>query len=426
MSEQSSNSISIPSSEDSVSWGMRFARNALAYKLEKIVYGKITLIDPFGEQTFGALNDTCDLHAHVRVRDMNFYADILWGGSIGAAESYMRDEWSCHDLTTLMRIMVLNMKVLDEMEVGLASFTGVIQRIGHAFRRNTLRGSRKNIAEHYDLSNELFQTFLDPTMMYSSAIFESPEMSLEDASLNKLNRICQKLDLQPTDHLLEIGTGWGGFALFAAQHYGCQVTTITISKNQFELAQQRVEQAGLSDQIHVLLEDYRNMEGGSFDKLVSIEMIEAVGANYYHDYFRQCSRLLKPEGMMLIQAITIDDRQYDIARRSVDFIQRYIFPGGCLPAISTITSVMKKSTDLRLYHMEDIGPHYAETLKRWRDTFFENIETVRKLGYGDEFIRMWEYYLCYCEGGFAERSIGCMQLLFTKPLNRRQSFVPPL
>jgi cyclopropane-fatty-acyl-phospholipid synthase len=288
----------------------------------------------------------------------------------------------------------------------------------HWLNRNTEQGSRKNIAAHYDLGNDMFQLFLDPTMMYSSAIFARDDMALEQASLHKLERICQKLQLSPADHVVEIGTGWGGFAMYAASHYGCKVTTTTISQAQYDLAQQRVAAAGLGDKINILLTDYRELEG-QYDKLVSIEMIEAVGYQFYDTYFAQCARLLKPEGMMLLQAITIADQRYDAARRSVDFIQRYIFPGSCIPSVTAMLQSITRATDMRLFDLEDIGPHYARTLAEWRHNFFRNEAAIRALGYPDEFIRMWEFYLCYCEGGFAERALGDVHMLLVKPENRR-------
>jgi cyclopropane-fatty-acyl-phospholipid synthase len=251
--------------------------------------------------------------------------------------------------------------------------------------------------------------------MYSSAIFKNADESLEKASENKMDRICRKLELRPQDHLLEIGTGWGGFAIHAARNYGCQVTTTTISEEQFQLARKRVEESGLQDRVEVLKEDYRNLNG-QYDKLVSIEMIEAVGHHFLQSYFQKCSALLKKDGMLLLQAITIDDRRYHQASKTVDFIQRYIFPGGCLPSISVMAEHLRESTDLCIYHLEDITQHYVTTLKRWRESFFANLDQVRDQGFSDEFVRMWEYYLCYCEGGFKERAIGTVHLVATKPL----------
>ncbi|MGD2113022.1 MAG: cyclopropane-fatty-acyl-phospholipid synthase family protein, partial [Gammaproteobacteria bacterium] len=292
----------------------------------------------------------------------------------------------------------------------------LLQRLLH---RNTLRGSRRNIEAHYDLGNDLFELFLDETMMYSCGIFTRPGATLQEASEAKLDAICRKLQLGPDDHVLEIGTGWGGFALHAARHYGCRVTTTTISRQQYEHAAQRIRAAGLEDRITLLFDDYRLLEG-SYDKLVSIEMIEAIGHRNFNTYFRKCSELLKPDGMMLLQSITIADQRYAQARNAIDFIQRYIFPGGCLPSNAALAGAVAGSTDMRIFDLQDIGPHYATTLRHWRKRFLSRIEQVRRLGYPERFIRMWEYYLCYCEGGFRQQSIGTVQLLLTRPGTLRQ------
>ncbi len=394
------------------------AERALRSRLAGLAHGQLTLIDAGNAERYGRPGGGSDLHATVRVHDPRFYSEIAFGGSIGAGEAYMQGYWSTDDLTALMRILLQNRAVLEGLETGLARFTAPLQKALHWMARNTHGGSRRNIAAHYDLGNDFFALFLDPTMMYSSGVFERADNTLEEASLAKLDRICRKLELKPGDHVLEIGTGWGGFALHAARKYGCRVTTTTISRRQYELAEQRIRAAGLADRITLLLEDYRDL-GGQYDKLVSIEMIEAVGHDYYDTYFRKCSGLLKPEGMMLLQGITIADRQYEQARRSVDFIQRHIFPGSCIPSVSALTASISRASDLRLFHLDDIGPHYATTLRRWRDNFFANIDAVKALGYPDSFIRMWDFYLCYCEGGFAERAIGDVQMLLVKPGCRR-------
>ena len=259
-------------------------------------------------------------------------------------------------------------------------------------------------------------------MMYSAAIFESIDCSLQAASLKKLKIICDKLDLKPTDHVVEIGTGWGGFAIYAAKNYGCKVTTTTISQQQYDEAKLRVKAENLEDKITLLLNDYRDLQG-QFDKLVSIEMIEAVGHQFYDIYFAKVSSLLKPDGLALIQAITIADQRFEAAKNSVDFIQRYIFPGSNIPSNTAMLQSITKTTDMRLFDCEDIGPHYATTLRKWRENFFANIVHVRQLGYSEEFIRMWEFYLCYCEGGFAERALGDVHLLLAKPENRRSTFI---
>jgi cyclopropane-fatty-acyl-phospholipid synthase len=317
-----------------------------------------------------------------------------------------------------VRLFVLNLDALDGLEGGLARFTSPLRKAIHALRRNSRNGSRRNIAAHYDLGNDFFRLMLDDTLMYSAATFEHAGQSLYDAQIARLDHICRKLELKPDDHLLEIGTGWGGLALHAARNYGCRVTTTTISREQWKLARERVHEAGLEQRVEVLCEDYRDLTG-TYDKLVSIEMIEAIGHQYYDTYFKRCSELLTPRGAMLLQAITIADQRYEQARRSVDFIQRYIFPGSCIPSVSALTSSIARASDLRVFDLADIGPHYATTLAHWRQNFRANLPRIRALGYDENFIRMWEYYLCYCEGGFAERVLGDVQMLLVKPGNRR-------
>lgn len=397
-------------------WVASFAKSQILRHLANLKIGHLTLID--GKDTYSHGNETHELHGTIYVHDPRFYGEIAFGGSIGAGEAYMLGYWSSDNLTNVVRLMCLNQTVMDNLEGGYEWLTKPIMRMMHWLNSNTTEGSRKNIAAHYDLGNEMFQLFLDPTMMYSSAIFSKDTKNLQQASELKLKTICDKLDIKPTDHIVEIGTGWGGFAIYAATHYGCKVTTTTISEQQYRLAKERVASAGLSDKVTLLLEDYRHLDG-QFDKLVSIEMIEAVGYQFYDVYFSKISSLLKPEGLALIQAITIVDQRYEIAKKSVDFIQRYIFPGSCIPSVSVMLNSITQNTDLRLYDLEDIGPHYAKTLRKWRENFFDNITNVRKLKYSEEFIKMWEFYLCYCEGGFEERALGDVHLLLAKPDNRR-------
>lgn len=370
---------------------------------------------------FGHQADHTDLVADIYVHDAQLYSDVIFGGSVGAGEAYMSGFWSTPNLTQVTRLFVRNIDALDAMD-SKQSFVGqYLLKIFHWFNRNTKEGSRKNISAHYDLGNDFFRLFLDKTMMYSAAIYPTPEASLAEASLYKLQRVCEKLQLSPDDHLLEIGTGWGGMAIYAAQHYGCRVTTTTISREQRDYALAKVADAGLSDHITVLFDDYRDLQG-QFSKLVSIEMIEAVGHEHYDQYFSTCSRLLAPNGLMLLQAITIADQRYDMARKTVDFIQRYIFPGGSLPSIAVISDFAKRKTDMNILHIEDIGEHYAQTLKQWREAFNDKLEAVRAQGFDERFIRMWEFYLCYCEGGFIERSIGTAQVLLAKPHYRSGYF----
>jgi cyclopropane-fatty-acyl-phospholipid synthase len=342
------------------------------------------------------------------------YRQILTGGTIAAGETYIHGAWSSPDPVAVTRLFSANMATMASMESGQSLMVRLGLKLAHHLNRNTREGSRKNIAAHYDLGNDFFRLFLDPTMMYSSALFREQDVSLEEASIAKLDEICVQLELSEEDHLLEIGTGWGGMAIHAARHYGCRVTTTTISREQYEYASALVEEAGLQDRITVLCEDYRNLTG-RYDKLVSIEMIEAVGHQFYSNYFRCCSQLLQPGGRMVIQAITMSDQRYRQARDSVDFIKRYIFPGGCLPSIAVISDHLARDTDMQMVHLRDITPDYALTLAHWRERFMNRLDDVRAMGFDEQFIRMWEFYLAYCEGGFRERIIGTVQLAFAKP-----------
>ncbi len=401
----------------------RFLRQRLFERLAGLRGGELRIIDALGDTVLGRITGGDPLRATLRVRDGAFYRAAAANGSVGAGESYMDGDWTCDDLVALVRILVRNRDLLDGMEGGLARLGGWAMRTLHSFRRNTRTGSRKNIAAHYDLGNPLFKLFLDETMMYSSAIFIDPAEDLETASRRKLDRICEKLQLSPSDHLVEIGTGWGGMALHAAKHYGCRVTTTTISKEQHALASERIAAAGLSDRVTLLLEDYRDLTG-TYDKLVSIEMIEAIGHQYLDTYFDKCASLLKPDGLALIQAITIEDHRYEQALTSVDFIKRHIFPGSFIPSVSAMVEAAGRAGPLRLINLEDFGPSYALTLNHWRQRFFASIDQVRALGYDERFVRMWEFYLCYCEGGFIERAISDVHLLLAPSGNRRDSFLP--
>lgn len=403
----------------------RWLRRAVFQRLDKLARGCVALVDAEGVHEFGRASADCPLRATVTIHDPNAYQRLALRGSIGVGEGYMEGEWSCDDLPALVRIFVLNQDALLGLEHGLTRLVMPLFRLLYARRDNSRRGSRANVAAHYDLGNEFYRLFLDDTLMYSSAIFSTPDTDLRDASVAKIDRICRKLELKPDDHLLEIGSGWGGFALHAARRYGCRVTTTTISQEQYQLTRERVREAELEGRITVLCQDYRELRG-SFDKLVSIEMIEAVGERHLDAYFRACAGLLKPQGMMLLQAITVADQKYRQYRNEVDFIRHYIFPGGFLPSLTAIAEILGRVTDLRLFHLEDIGAHYATTLRHWRERFLANLEQVRALGFPESFIRMWEYYLCYCEGGFRERAIGTVQLLLTKPLCRREPLTPAL
>ena len=387
-------------------------RRGVLRQLGQLKNGHLVVIENGERLMFG--DNGAGLVGEVQIHDASVWGMLASNGSIGAGEAFIHGYWSSPDLTKVIRVLVSNMDVLDAMEGGLARLGRPLIRGLHWINRNTRKGSQKNIAAHYDLGNEMFEQFLDPTMMYSAAQFLTADDTLEQAQLNKLQRICQKLDLKPTDHLLEIGTGWGSMALYAAQHYGCKVTTTTLSKEQFDYTQARIEALGLQEQVTLLLEDYRDLTG-QYDKLVSIEMIEAVGHHFLPSYFKQCSQLLKPHGLMLLQAITIRDQRYEQAKSSVDFIQRYIFPGGALPSVQKMLEIVGKDTDMNLMHMEDFGLHYAKTLRLWHENFRRAHGRLTELGYDDYFLRLWEFYLCYCEGGFLERSIGTAQLLLAKP-----------
>ncbi|MDR7089339.1 cyclopropane-fatty-acyl-phospholipid synthase [Cellvibrio fibrivorans] len=397
------------------------ARSMLFKLLRDLEQGCLRIHEQGELFQFGQQADHTDLVADIYVHDAQLYSDVIFGGSVGAGEAYMSGFWSTPNLTQVTRLFVRNIDALDAMDSKQSFIGQYLLKMFHWFNRNTKEGSRKNISAHYDLGNNFFRLFLDSTMMYSAAIYPTPDASLAEASVYKLKRICEKLQLTPNDHLLEIGTGWGGMAIYAAQHYGCRVTTTTISREQREYALARVAEAGLSDRITVLFDDYRDLRG-QFSKLVSIEMIEAVGHEHYDQYFSTCSRLLAPNGLMLLQAITIADQRYDMARKTVDFIQRYIFPGGSLPSIAVISDFAKSKTDMNILHIEDIGAHYAQTLKHWREAFNAKLEAVREQDFDDRFIRMWEFYLCYCEGGFIERSIGTAQVLLAKPQYRSGYF----
>jgi cyclopropane-fatty-acyl-phospholipid synthase len=392
----------------------RLARRIVRRRLESIAFGQIVVSENGRHETFGRLTPEFPLTAQISIKDPRFYSEIAFGGVIGSGEAFIHDYWSCEELTTLVRILLRNRDVLNDMDSGTARITRPLQRLFHWLNRNTRDGSRRNIAAHYDLGNDFYRLWLDETMMYSSAVFDRPNMTLAEASTEKLDRICRKLRLAPDDHVVEIGTGWGGFAIHAAANYGCRVTTTTISREQYDYAAAAVARAGLEDRVELLFKDYRDLDG-RYDKLVSIEMIEAVGWQFHDQFFSKCSELLNDDGEMLLQAITINDQYYDEYRKSVDFIRRYIFPGGCLTSLTAMSDTLTRVTDMRSVHIEDIGNHYATTLEQWRERFVAELDAVRELGYSDEFIRMWLFYLCYCEGAFRERTTGVVQMHVAKP-----------
>ncbi|MEE4278625.1 MAG: cyclopropane-fatty-acyl-phospholipid synthase family protein [Halieaceae bacterium] len=390
------------------------ARRFMLRVLSHIRVGSLTIHDGDDTHHFGTPGVPGEPQAEIVVHNRAAFGKVLTGGTIASGEAYIDGDWSTPDLTEVTRLFSANMDSMDSMQSSQHWYTRLALKLAHAMNRNTHEGSKRNISAHYDLGNDFFRLFLDPTMMYSAAVYERPDVTLEKAAVDKLDEICKQLELKPSDHLIEIGTGWGGMAIHAATHYGCRVTTTTISREQYEYARGRVEALGLADRITLLLEDYRALEG-KYDKLVSIEMIEAVGHDFYESYFQCCNRLLKNNGKMVIQAITIPDGRYERARRSVDYIKRYIFPGGCLPSLEIIARHIARDTDLQMVHLRDITLDYAATLAEWRRRFMDRLEEVRAMGFDERFIRMWEFYLCYCEGGFRERIIGTAQIAFAKP-----------
>ncbi len=400
----------------------KLARHVVLSRLEKLEEGRIIVSEYDRQYRYGVLTDACPLAAHVVVHDPKFYSDIAFGGTVGSGEAYIHGHWSCDDLTTLIRILLMNRHVIEEVESGAAVLTRPMRKLFHWLNRNTRQGSQRNIAAHYDLGNDFYRLWLDEQMMYSSAYFESSDMTLDQAAVAKLDRVCRKLDLSANDSVMEIGSGWGGFAVHAAKNYGCHVTTTTISNSQYDFARRRIAEEGLEDRITLLDRDYRDLEG-EFDKLVSIEMIEAVGHEFHSTFFQKCCELLKPDGQMLLQAITIADQRYVAAKNSVDFIKRYIFPGGSLTSVTDMAKTLTSVTDMRVIHLEDIGPHYALTLRHWHERFLERLDEIRRLDYSDEFIRMWQFYLSYCESAFIERAIGTVQTLAMRPLARRDSII---
>lgn len=385
----------------------RMARWLLFRLLGDLQQGSLTVRE--GNQTFHFGDASAALHADVEVLSSSVYRRLLTGGSLAAAEAWMDGEWETHQLTTLLHILALNVKTLGRLESGFRLLGKPVERLRHWMRRNHRQQARENIAAHYDLGNTFYAQFLDEELLYSSALFTSPDQDLTAAQQAKMARLCDQLALTPDDHLLEIGTGWGAMAEFAARHYGCRVTTTTLSYEQFCWAQARINRAGLQDKVQVLLCDYRDLTG-EYDKLVSVEMIEAVGKTFLPEFFRTCQARLRPGGKMALQAITIQDQRYRDYSKSVDFIQRYIFPGGFLPSITAMNELMTRHTDFVVRNLFDMGPDYARTLTHWRTRFLHAWQEIEKLGFDERFRRMWLYYLGYCEAGFNARTISVVQL----------------
>ena len=406
------------------------ARKVIFRALQHVQFGSLTLIEAFNEhapktQSFGRKapenmsSSTVGRHplnVTLMIHDSAVYRQLLFGGSIALADSYINGEWDTDDLTGLVRLAARNLAVLNQLENRFAAVSKTFEKAKHRLRSNDKSGSKSNILAHYDLGNDMYERFLDDTMMYSSAVYQSPDTTLSDAQQHKLALICQRLQLSADDHVIEIGTGWGGFAIYAAKHYGCHITTTTISDAQYNEAQQRVEAAGLSDKITLLKQDYRELTG-QYDKLVSIEMIEAVGHEFLPTFFAKCNSLLKPTGLMVLQAITFNDQNYQDYIDSVDFIQTHIFPGGCLLSNQELNTQFTEQTDMVIKQLHDYGFDYAYTLRDWRTAFMAQRNEIKALGYDEAFIRLWEFYFCYCEGGFLERTIGVVQVTAVKPNN---------
>ena len=389
-----------------------FFKRILFKKLKGLKTGELTIVDGSEIHVFGAPKS--ELKATLTVSSQEFYVFLGSGGTNGAAEAFTAGYWSADNLVQLIQLIIRNKKTMEGLESGLARLTNPITKIIHRLRQNTLKGSKSNILAHYDLSNDFYKLWLDSTMTYSSGIFLNKKSSMLDASVEKLDRLCRKLNLNSSDHVLEIGTGWGSFATHAAKNYGCKVTTTTISDNQFKYVAELISKENLDNQITLLNKDYRELEG-VFDKVVSIEMIEAVGADFVPGFFEKASSLLKTNGLMALQGITYNDPDFNAYKNSVDFIRKYIFPGSCLISLSQVEKAIKEKTDLIMVDSEDITLHYARTLEIWRKDFENVLPQVRELGFSDPFIRIWVFYLVYCEAGFLENLIGDFQFIFAKP-----------
>jgi len=396
-----------------------FYENIVLELLSQMPYGTLNLSLPSGETMI--IGGGEGVKASITVNDPAFFRRCVLFGDIGFGEAYMEGEWQTDNITDVIKWFLLNVEHApgisgSNVKTFALNALKFFNTIYHRRRINNIKGSRKNISEHYDLDNDFFSIFLDPTMTYSSAFFEEEGMTLEQAQLAKYDRLCKQLHLKPTDHVLEIGSGWGGNAIYMARHYGCKVTTITISEEQYKLANERIIKENLEGQVEVKLIDYRNIEG-SFDKIVSVEMLEAVGEQFIDVYFKKCNDLLKKEGILAFQVITCPDARYESLRSGVDWIQKHIFPGSLLPSVGRINRAVNAAGDMTMVDMKDIGLHYARTLSLWRDKFNNNISEVKKLGFDERFIRKWNYYLSYCEAAFAMRNINVMQMVYSRPNN---------
>lgn len=415
----------IPQEESRTTAIDAIARTILFKKLDQIKHGYLQIYCAGLVYEFGDKSLQKKLHAIVHIHDIKTFKMIVFGGEPAAGNTYVQGRWSSDNLLDVIRLLTLNREVLVSFDMGIGSFARYVYGFLHHLRKNNQSGSKRNIQAHYDIGNELYRLFLDKKMMYSSACFNSPNDDLEQASDNKLKIICEKLALDSDDHVLEIGSGWGGFAIYAAENYDCHITTTTISEEQYTYVSQLIEARHLEDRITLLKEDYRTLTG-SYDKLVSIEMLESVGHHYLNEYFSVCNRLLKSTGVMLIQTITISDYLYDHYIHSMDFIRKYIFPGGSLPSIATMLDSIAKHTEMTMFHAESYASSYAKTLEIWHQRFVVNKEKIIEMGYPNSFLRLWEYYLKYCQAGFEERVIDVQQLVLKKPDNRYHSCLQPV
>lgn len=396
----------------STGWLNNLCQKMMYNALRGVSKGCLRITFDDDTQCFG--DPASHLQASVEIYHPVVFRHMITRGSIGVAEDFIENLWATPDLTRLIQFFTVNQAALDELEQKLGAITQVGYYARKFFRKNSVDQAKKNILAHYDLGNHLYRRFLDPHMQYSSAIYPDEAADLGAAQVNKLQTICDRLQLRETDNVIEIGTGWGGLAIYMAQNYGCNVTTTTISDAQYEYVEQKLRELNLENKVTLLKQDYRTLEG-KFDKLVSIEMIEAVGHEYLDQFFTQCSNLLKDDGLMLIQAITIADQRYEHYRKSVDFIQTYIFPGGCLPSVQRMTESMSTRSDMVVHQLCDIGLHYAKTLADWREKFLQAWPELKREGFDNRFKRLWLYYLCYCEGGFLERAISTVHLVARKP-----------
>jgi cyclopropane-fatty-acyl-phospholipid synthase len=387
--------------------------------LQKMPLGRLNMVLPSGERL--VIGNGVGTEASISIHNTDFFRKCVLYGDIGFGESYVDGDWTTDDITKVVLWFLLNVEHAptisgSKVNAFAVNLFKLANKLSHLFRANSVAGSKKNISEHYDLNNDFFRLFLDSTMTYSSGIFLNPDMTLEEAQYEKYDRLCRNLSLKPTDHVLEIGSGWGGMSMHMAKNYHCRVTTITISEEQYKYAREKIEEAGLSDKITILLTDYRNLEG-QFDKIVSIEMLEAVGHKFLNIYFKKCHDLLKKDGLLALQVITCPDSRYDSLRKNVDWIQKYIFPGSLLPSVAAINSSINRTGDMTMLDLKDIGIDYAKTLAMWRVSFNNTLDKVKELGFDEKFIRKWNYYLCYCEAAFASRNINVMQILYSRPNN---------